>query len=219
MVVIMCRRLGSLLLAIFLTVFLVNTGFTSPQKLTVELLDLQKRTPEITFIPILVSLTKTQEEFMPQSKVSKRQDEFLGLLLKSKVPVKVLHRFKFAPVIYLEVSAGQLLKVADISIVQSIDINRENVISLESSIPFIGANHIHPSADGTGRAVAIVDTPVNPSHSEFGNCADLASDQCRVKAIVNFTDNQIADVSPVHGSNVAGITLGMAPSTDIYSLN
>jgi hypothetical protein len=220
MVFIMCRLLRYSLLSILLTTLLFHESVTaSPNKISAELATLQKQISDETSVQVMVSLVTAHDHLISEEKVAELQANFLTELKRSNIDYKLLHSFRFAVLVYIEIPASQVAKLANEPLVQSLDINHENRLFLDSSVPFTGADQIHNFADGTGRAVAIIDTPVNPFHSDFGDCADLSAAACRVKAVVNFTNDEIADVSPVHGSNVAGITLGLAPGIDLYSLN
>ena len=148
---------------------------------------------------------------MSTEQIASLQDRFILSMKGMSLEQKVLHRYHFAPVISVSLSPEQIKRLSSSPLVESVTLDRSNQTSLESSIPFIGADQLHPFADGSGRAIAIIDTPVDPSHSDFGDCTELGSASCRVKGIHNFADEPIENVSPRHGSNVAAISLGMAP--------
>ncbi len=93
---------------------------------------------------------------------------------------------------------------------------------VESSVPYTGANAFHLEGfNGAGTAVAVIDGPVKYWNGEFGDCSEVGSETCSIKAWENFTNQDPTEIADGlgHGSNVAGIVLGMAPDTDILSLN
>ncbi|RJO66469.1 MAG: hypothetical protein C4523_12345 [Myxococcales bacterium] len=93
---------------------------------------------------------------------------------------------------------------------------------VESSTPFIGADHLHAEGyGGAGTAVAVLDSPVRYGNGAFGDCPSPGAPGCKVAVWENFADQDPLEVMEgnAHGTNVAGIVLGMAPETTILSLN
>lgn len=132
---------------------------------------------------------------------------------------EVRHLYRWAPTLLLNVDQTAYKLLSDHPEVVGVHPNRLNMLNTASSIPYTGADTLHAVLNGAGRAIAVIDSPVDPSHSDFGVCDDLASAECRVKQIVNFVDDPLDSVNPTHGTNVAAITLAVAPNADVYSLN
>jgi hypothetical protein len=100
---------------------------------------------------------------------------------------------------------------------------------LESSVPYTGASALHATGNrGAGTSVAVLDTPVLFQNGFFGSCPTPGAAGCRIATWIDFaysnggsTDPRIAALArrEPHGSNVAGIILGMAPETLVHSIN
>lgn len=72
---------------------------------------------------------------------------------------------------------------------------------------------------GTGTAVAVLDTGVNYTHAAFGCTAVATPASCKVAAAIDFAPNDGSLDAHGHGTNVAGIVVGVAPSTKILALD
>lgn len=72
---------------------------------------------------------------------------------------------------------------------------------------------------GAGTAVAVLDTGVDYSRPAFGACPAPGAAGCRVAYAKDFaTEDGVRDAHG-HGTNVAGIVLGVAPETKIVALD
>ncbi|HEV7556161.1 MAG TPA: S8 family serine peptidase, partial [Kofleriaceae bacterium] len=73
---------------------------------------------------------------------------------------------------------------------------------------------------GAGTSVAILDTGTDYTRAAFGSCtAPGVPSSCKVSVAMDFaTDDHALDANG-HGTNVAGITLGVAPDTRILALD
>gem|GEM_PF-3558485 len=122
----------------------------------------------------------------------------------------------------LDVNRSQIEALAADENVSHIWINDRFKPLLDSSVPFTGADAWHENGyGGDGTAVAVIDGPVKYWNGEFGDCAEVGAETCSIKVWENFTIQDPFEIGEGlgHGSNVAGIVLGMAPETDILSLN
>jgi FtsP/CotA-like multicopper oxidase with cupredoxin domain len=90
---------------------------------------------------------------------------------------------------------------------------------LLESLPLIKQPEMEAMGNiGAGTSVAVLDTGVDYASSYFGSCAVPGWD-CRVVYARDFAvEDGVADDSG-HGTNVAGIILGVAPGTKIISLD
>lgn len=91
---------------------------------------------------------------------------------------------------------------------------------LTQSLPFIG----QPTAAGTGArgagvAVAVLDTGLDWHQPAFGTCTAPGAAGCRVAFVADFApdDSNVDDNG--HGTNVAGIVVGVAPDAKVIGLD
>lgn len=134
--------------------------------------------------------------------------------------VQVETEFSVLPVMHVRLnSARALQKLAGNRKILSIDENRANEAFLTQSLPLIGRNNTQiASAGGAGTTVAVLDTGVDYTRSAFGGCA-APGGACKVVYAQDFaaTDNALDDNG--HGTNVAGVVLGVAPEAKIAALD
>ena len=92
---------------------------------------------------------------------------------------------------------------------------------LAESLPLIGQPQVAAQGNlGTGTAVAVLDSGVNYTLSAFGSCTSPGEpSNCKVAFAQDFapSDGKLDDNG--HGTNVAGIVLGVAPGTKIIALD
>ncbi len=122
----------------------------------------------------------------------------------------------------VEAGAQAVRALAEHREVRHLHFNRIYRPLLESSVPFTGANLLQQKGyRGQGTSVAVVDSPVRYGNGFFGSCPQPGAAGCSVASVENFTQEDPAAVAAgePHGTNVAGIVLGMAPQTLIHSLN
>jgi uncharacterized protein (TIGR03382 family) len=103
-----------------------------------------------------------------------------------------------------------------------IHFNRVARLQDTTSYAFTGAVAMQSSGTaGQGTAVAVLDSAVDYETGAFGPCTKVGASDCSVSVWLNFTTDDPHAVSKgePHGSNVAGIVLGMAPLAKIVSLN
>ncbi len=94
-------------------------------------------------------------------------------------------------------------------------------LALAESLPLIGQPQVAAQGNlGDGTSVAVLDTGVNYTGSAFGSCTSPGVPaSCKVVYARDFatSDGQLDDNG--HGTNVAGIVLGVAPGTKIVALD
>ena len=92
---------------------------------------------------------------------------------------------------------------------------------LAESLPLIGQPQVAAQGTlGTGTAVAVLDTGVDYTKTAFGSCSSPGvPTNCKVVYAQDFApgDSKLDDNG--HGTNVAGIVLGVAPGTKILALD
>ncbi len=92
---------------------------------------------------------------------------------------------------------------------------------LSQSLPLIRQPEtISQGYDGSGTAVAVLDTGIDFSREAFGSCLAVGAAGCRVVFAKDFAseDNQ-ADDSDHHGTNVAAVVAAVAPGTQLLALD
>jgi uncharacterized repeat protein (TIGR01451 family) len=73
---------------------------------------------------------------------------------------------------------------------------------------------------GSGASVLVIDTGVNYTLSDFGSCSSPGVPaSCKVAFYQNIADSSSALDSNGHGTNVSGITVGIAPGAKIEMMN
>lgn len=157
--------------------------------------------------------------------------------IRSELKDAVLLRDYYgSPVSFYRVNTREdLVTLLNSETVVSIQPNINVKASLTESLPFIKqpetANTYLKSQTGThyfkgkGSVVAIIDTGLDATHPEFGNCVKDKND-CSVLTLLEFaqddngkTDGKLEDSSVKHGTNVSAITLGVAPEAKVVSLD
>lgn len=93
---------------------------------------------------------------------------------------------------------------------------------LTQSAPLIRQTNTATLAQtGTGTTVAVLDTGVDYTRSAFGSCSavNTPAATCKVVYAEDFAPNDGVPDANGHGSNVAGIVLGVAPGAKIVALD
>jgi subtilisin family serine protease len=134
--------------------------------------------------------------------------------------VDFLTEYSVLPVMHVRVrSAAALLRLAEHDKVLSVDQIHVSSPFLAQSLPLVQ----QPAAasggfGGAGTTVAVLDTGVDYTRSAFGSCA-VPGGACKVVYAQDLAPHDGALDDSGHGSNVAGIALGVAPDARIASLD
>ena len=141
---------------------------------------------------------------------------------------RIVHPYRPFALLALELTPDQVTQLEDMEEVLGVWPDQRLSSQTVESLPYVQAPAFHQShAAGAGTAVAVLDTPVRLDRAAFGSCPTPGAPECSVKLQLNFTESTIDDVIAQedtlgigsHGTNVAGVILGVAPQTDILSLN
>ncbi len=139
-----------------------------------------------------------------------------------KLGVKVEQTFKNVPVVAVHIERDQQIdRLEGIEGVVAVHENLEFVPFLNESLPQVGQPAAAVmGARGRGTSVAVLDTGVDFTDPAFGGCTSPGQPAgCRVGFAAEFALPDGAMDDDGHGTNVAGIVLGMAPATNILSLD
>lgn len=91
--------------------------------------------------------------------------------------------------------------------------------TLTQSLPYIGQPTVQALGyTGAGTTVAVLDTGVDFTRPAFGSCS-APGGTCKVAYAQDFATQDYQRDSNGHGSNVAGIVLGVAPGARIAALD
>jgi len=141
-----------------------------------------------------------------------------------RVPgLRVLQDYQALPVLFVRVTSPQELArlKADPSVV-GIGANREDTLDLTQSLPLIGQPQAAAAGHtGAGTAVAVLDSGVDYTRSAFGSCS-APGPTCKVIVAQDFApDDGLLDdpAAGLHGTNVSGIIVGVAPDTKVLGLD
>ena len=132
-----------------------------------------------------------------------------------------LKQYSHLPVGYIRIhSKNALDKLLTSPDVVGVYANEVKKIVLAESLPLIGQPQVAAQgATGAGTTVAVLDTGTDYTRAAFGSCTSPGVPvNCKVNAAVDFAASDGQLDSNGHGTNVAGIVLGVSPGTRIASL-
>jgi len=135
---------------------------------------------------------------------------------------EVLRDYSHLPMVFMRVKSpaglAQLLERSDIVRVYQ---NMARTHFLAQSLPLINQPFAASSGRvGTGTTVAVLDTGVDYTRAAFGSCtAPGIPAGCKVTYARDFAPDDGSLDDDGHGTNVAGIVLGVAPDTRIAALD
>jgi len=117
------------------------------------------------------------------------------------------------PVDTIEKSTKVLLERPD---VKKIWLDKKNQVSLNESVPLIGAPELWAAGDnGAGIKIAILDTGIDATHPDLDDLDDNSETaDPKVLVTANFTDDNSADDFFGHGTHCAGIAAGTGKASD-----
>ncbi len=148
------------------------------------------------------------------------------LSLLPAAEVGVLADYSHLPMMFLRLrSPSALARLTDLSQVVAIYENRAIYLYLAQSLPLINQPQAASAGtEGAGTTVAVLDTGVNYTLSDFGSCTGPgAPSTCKVAACIDVTPypnpplNSCPDTIG-HGTNVSAIVVGVAPDSRVAAV-
>jgi subtilisin family serine protease len=130
-----------------------------------------------------------------------------------------VHRYTMAPLLHLQLPVASRAALLDCAGVKSVGPNLPMYPQLAESVPMIGADLWQGASwDGSGGAVAVIDSGVDWSLAELGGCLGAG---CKVRGRdVADRDDDPMDCES-HGTSVAAIaagTRGVAPGANVVAV-
>lgn len=147
---------------------------------------------------------------------------------------EVTHLYQTIDAIAAEVPANSLDGLENNPKIESVEYNHKISVLLQDSIPLINASIVHNltlgsnNITGSGIGICILDTGINYSHADFGNCTNSQFIAGTCKKVPSGYDYVNNDNDPIddhgHGTHISGIAAangtlkGVAPNATIISM-
>lgn len=153
-----------------------------------------------------------------RSKVFRAQADQLREALPDGVHVG--HTYSHLPMMHLLVVTPEALgKVEQLPGVRRVWMDEVHTTQLSSSLALVNQPQVQARGlTGGGTTVAVLDTGVDYTRAAFGSCS-APGGSCKVSVAMDFAPDDGVKDAHGHGTNVAGIVLGMAPDTRIAALD
>jgi len=140
-----------------------------------------------------------------------------------KTDLDLIQDYKHLPLAFVRIKNKKALeRLVNRSEVKSLSLNTKFYPHLFESLPFI--NHADMCAcdyGGSDTVVAVLDTGVEYTRPAFGSCSSPGDPGCKVVLAKEIApeDYELDDGPVFHGTNVAGIVLGVAPDSRIAAVD
>jgi hypothetical protein len=141
----------------------------------------------------------------------------------------VLHRYASFPMLHVAVSdVATFDRLRADPRVADVYANATVRPSLQQSLVLINRQNVdgslkRPTNTGAGTSVVVIDTGLEYTRAAFGSCTagTLNTPSCKVAAVLDTApdDGALDDHSAKHGTNVAGIVLGVAPGARVIGID
>ena len=137
--------------------------------------------------------------------------------------LNIIQDYKHLPLAFVRIKNKRALEgLVNLAEVKSLSLNQKFYPHLSQSLPFINQSDMCACDYGGGNTVvAVLDTGVEYTRPAFGSCSNAGDPGCKVILAHEIApDDGKLDVSPLyHGTNVAGIVLGVAPDSRIAAVD
>ncbi|GAB3450550.1 S8 family serine peptidase [Actinophytocola sediminis] len=155
------------------------------------------------------------------------QDAVLGQAAAAKLELSVVHRLAAAYAgLVVDLPAGQAKRLAGLAGVRAVHQDTSYTLTLERSVPLVGAPRVWDTTDdagravtGTGTTVAIIDSGIDYTHPDLGGGFGAGHRVVAGHDLVNGDADPMDDNG--HGTHVAGIVAadgavrGVAPGATL----
>lgn len=130
-------------------------------------------------------------------------------------------QYRHFPMLLLHLSSPQVLRALSArDDVAHVFEDRSHAAYLAQSLDLIHQPAVAAVGElGAGTSVAVLDTGCDVTQPAFGSCSLVGAGACKVAYAADFAREDGAADDTGHGSNVAGIVLGVAPATKILALD
>lgn len=138
--------------------------------------------------------------------------------------IQSLSDYDVLPVMHMRIrGAWALERLKANAKILSIDEIRTARPTLTQSLQLINQPTVQASGNtGAGTTVCVLDTGVDYTRAAFGGCSSAGNPaECKVAAAQDMAlnDGVLDDPNSMHGTNVAGIVLGVAPGARVAALD
>lgn len=151
-----------------------------------------------------------------------RYDNLKKMVLSTLPPGEftLVHNFSYLPMVFMKFKTTKsLLKLLAHANVKAIYRNEKIYPHLTESLALINQPSVS-SFTGSGTSVAVLDSGVDYTRVAFGACtAPGIPAKCKVVVEQDIASNDGVLDDSGHGTNVAGIVVGVAPQTRIIALD
>jgi len=135
---------------------------------------------------------------------------------------KIIQDYKHLPLAFVRIKSKRAAELLGLlPEVKSLHVNQKFYPHLSESLPFINQPDLCACYGGGNTVVAVLDTGVEYTRPAFGSCSNVGAPGCKVIAEYEAAtgDGRLDDSAVYHGTNVAGIVLGVAPDSRIAAVD
>ncbi|MCK6548347.1 S8 family serine peptidase [Myxococcota bacterium] len=135
--------------------------------------------------------------------------------------VEALRDYEHLPMLALTIDdVGTIARITQADNVVGVFEDERHATQLTESLAIVNQPAAASmGATGANTTVAVLDTGVDFSRAAFGSCASAGAVGCKVTFAQDFAPDDGQRDANGHGTNVAGIVLGVAPGASIASLD
>jgi hypothetical protein len=137
--------------------------------------------------------------------------------------LSIIKDYKHLPLAFVRIKSKRAAdRLGRLPEVKALHVNQKFYPHLAQSLPFINQSDMCACDYGGGNTVvAVLDTGLDYKREAFGSCSNPGDPGCKVVATYEAAeeDGMLDDAPLYHGTNVAGIVLGVAPDSRIAAVD